>query len=206
MSALGTRSTPHGYPERWLEKVCIRSRAPISSLTPASEQSSAGSLLYKSRVRTEPTSFTAPQFTASIWGSLESLVDEMTVCCIKVRDPICLVAHTVHSINQQVYTLEKVLKLKKDGGTGVMFLDEAMKVGPLVYQACESNGNGSKKLLENNPTATFWTSLGRSLEKCAKDASKGNLGRHVRNAPPNKIQPRRSCRQLSVPIIQGYSA
>lgn len=102
------------------------------------EHSSAGSLLYKSRVRTEPTTVTAPQFTALIWGSLESLIDEMTVCCIKV------------------YTLEKVLKLKKDPGTGIMFLDEAMK------------------LLENNPTATFWTSLGRSLEKCAKDASKAS--------------------------------
>lgn len=63
----------------------------------------------------------------------------MTVCCIKVRDPICLVAHRVYPINQQVYTLEKVLKLK-DTGTGIMFLDEAMKVSPLLYYVCESNG------------------------------------------------------------------
>ena len=83
-------------------------------------------------------------------------------------------SYGVCSINQQVYTLEKVLKLKKDTGTGVMFLDEAMKVSPLAYWVFESNGNEPKKLLENNPTATFWTSLGRSLEKCAKDASKGN--------------------------------
>ena len=132
----------------------------------------------------------------------------MTVCCIKVRDPICLVAHRVHSINQQVYTLEKVLKLKKDTGTGIMFLDEAMKVSLLVCQACESDGNASTKLLENNPTATFWTALGRSLEKCAKDASKGNSAcRHLRNAlPPKKIQPPLFCRQPSVPIIQGCSA
>lgn len=37
----------------------------------------------------------------------------------------------MRSINQQVYTLERVLKLKKDPGTGVMFLDEAMKVRPV---------------------------------------------------------------------------
>jgi hypothetical protein len=34
------------------------------------------------------------------------------------------------SINHQVYTLERVLKLKKDPVSGVMFLDEAMKVRP----------------------------------------------------------------------------
>lgn len=61
-------------------------------MTSSTDHSSAGGLLYKSRVRTEPTTVTAPQFTASIWGSLESLIDEMTVCCIKVQDTICLVA------------------------------------------------------------------------------------------------------------------
>ena len=67
-------------------------------------------LLYKSRVRTEPTSVTAPQWTAALWGSLESLIEEMADCCIKV------------------YTLEKVLKIKRDPVTDVVFLDEAMKV------------------------------------------------------------------------------
>lgn len=94
-------------------------------------------LLYKSRVRTEPTSVTAPQWTAALWGSLESLIEEMSDCCIKV------------------YTLEKVLKVKRDPVTDVVFLDEAMK------------------LLENKPSTTFWSSLGRSLEKNARDAAKG---------------------------------
>lgn len=67
-------------------------------------------LLYKSRVRTEPTSVTAPQWTAALWGSLESLIEEMADCCIKV------------------YTLEKVLRVKRDPVTDVVFLDEAMKV------------------------------------------------------------------------------
>ncbi|EMD33616.1 hypothetical protein CERSUDRAFT_117729 [Gelatoporia subvermispora B] len=96
------------------------------------------SLLYKSRVRTEPTSVTAPQWTAALWSSLESLIEEMADCCIKV------------------YTLEKVLKLKRDPVTQVVFLDEAMKV------------------LENKPSSIFWTALGQSLEKQSRDAAKGS--------------------------------
>lgn len=46
-------------------------------------QASQG-LLYKSRVRTEPTSVTAPQFAAALWTRLESLVEEMAGCCVKV--------------------------------------------------------------------------------------------------------------------------
>ncbi|KAG6892735.1 hypothetical protein C0992_012788, partial [Termitomyces sp. T32_za158] len=53
-----------------------------------------------------------------------------------------------------VYTLERVLRLKKDVATQAIFLDEAMK------------------LLEKKPSATFWTSLGLSLEKHARDAAK----------------------------------
>ena len=67
--------------------------------------------MYKSRVRTEPTNVTAPQYAAALWSSLEALVEEMTSCCVKV------------------YALENVLKLKKDPMTHIVFLDEAMKVG-----------------------------------------------------------------------------
>lgn len=99
---------------------------------------SSQGLLYKSRVRTEPTNITAPQWTAALWARLESLIEEMAACCIKV------------------YTLEKVLKLKKDSTTQRSFLDDVMKV------------------LENKPSSTFWSSLGRSLEKYARDAAKGS--------------------------------
>ncbi|KAG1746115.1 Golgi transport complex subunit 5-domain-containing protein [Suillus lakei] len=99
---------------------------------------SSQGLLYKSRVRTEPTNITAPQWTAALWARLESLIEEMAACCIKV------------------YTLEKVLKLKKDPITQRSFLDDVLKV------------------LENKPSSTFWTSLGRSLEKYARDAAKGS--------------------------------
>ncbi|KAF8054168.1 Golgi transport complex subunit 5-domain-containing protein [Lyophyllum atratum] len=93
---------------------------------------------YRSRVRMEPTNVTAPQFTAALWSRLEVMVEDMADCCIKV------------------YTLEKVLKLKKDTVTQALFLDEAMK------------------LLDNKPSATFWTSLGRSLEKHARDSAKSS--------------------------------
>ncbi|KAJ7251785.1 Golgi transport complex subunit 5-domain-containing protein [Mycena haematopus] len=93
---------------------------------------------YKSRVRTEPTSFTAPQWTAALWNRLENMVEEMADCCVKVD------------------TLEKVLKMKRDTISQVVFLDEAMK------------------LLENKPSVTFWTSLGKSLEKHTRDSARGS--------------------------------
>ncbi|KJA27739.1 hypothetical protein HYPSUDRAFT_62781 [Hypholoma sublateritium FD-334 SS-4] len=93
---------------------------------------------YRSRVRTEPTNVTAPQWSAALWSRLEVMFQEMADCCIKV------------------YALEKVLKMKKDATTHVVFLDEAMKV------------------LENNPSTTFWMSLSRSLQKHFQDSSKGS--------------------------------
>ncbi|TDL26039.1 hypothetical protein BD410DRAFT_784062 [Rickenella mellea] len=95
-------------------------------------------LLYKSRVRNEPTSVTAPQWTAAIWARFENLMEEMVGCCAKV------------------YTLEKVLVLKKDMISQRSFLDEAMKV------------------LENKPSVTFWTVMARALEKQCRDAAKGS--------------------------------
>jgi len=79
---------------------------------------------------------TAPQWTAALWSRLETLIEEMVGCCIKV------------------YTLEKVLKMKKDTVSGINFLDEAMK------------------LLENKPSTTFWSSLSRSLEKHTRDSAR----------------------------------
>ncbi|CCL99844.1 uncharacterized protein FIBRA_01868 [Fibroporia radiculosa] len=83
----------------------------ISKAVLAKEPSSVSQgLMYKSRVRTEPTNVTAPQYAAALWTSLEKLIEEMTGCCIKV------------------YALESVLKLKRDTVTQVVFLDEAMKM------------------------------------------------------------------------------
>ena len=40
---------------------------------------------YKSRIRTEPTSLTAPQWTNALWARLASLIEDMTGACIKVQ-------------------------------------------------------------------------------------------------------------------------
>ncbi|KAL4267054.1 Conserved oligomeric Golgi complex subunit 5 [Pleurotus pulmonarius] len=108
------------------------------SKEPMSNNAQSPPTLYRSRVRTEPTNLTVPQYTAALWSRLENMIEEMAGCCDKV------------------YTLEKVLKIKKDTVTHVVFLDETMK------------------LLENTPSASFWTSLSWSLEKHARDASKNS--------------------------------
>ncbi|KAG5646264.1 hypothetical protein DXG03_003860 [Asterophora parasitica] len=118
-----------------LTKISKEALAKDSTIAASSPQSPP---TYRSRVRTEPTNVTAPQFTAALWARLEVMSEDMADCCIKV------------------YTLEKVLKMKKDTVTQALFLDEAMKV------------------LENKPSATFWTSLGRSLEKHARDSAKSS--------------------------------
>ena len=80
--------------------------------------------MYKSRSRNEPASSAVPQWTSALWARLERLVEDMAGCCIKVRrgSSACLTL--------QVYTLEKVLKAKRDPQTQVTFLEEAMRVRP----------------------------------------------------------------------------
>lgn len=62
----------------------------------------------------------------------------------------------------QVYALEKVLNTKTDATSQKPFLDEVMKV------------------LENKPSAIFWTVVSRSIEKHSIDAgkSKSYVGFH----------------------------
>ncbi|BGP09947.1 hypothetical protein JCM10049v2_005825 [Rhodotorula toruloides] len=94
----------------------------------------ASAFVYKSRTRNEPTQATMPQWAAAFWARLESLITDLGSICIKA------------------YTLEKVLKLKKDQTTQASFLDEAMAV------------------LDNKPSVLFWTSLAQAFETQAKEA------------------------------------
>ncbi|KAG2015937.1 hypothetical protein CC2G_009155 [Coprinopsis cinerea AmutBmut pab1-1] len=105
---------------------------------PSTSPLSQSPAIYKSRVRTEPTNVTAPQWSSALWTRLEGMFDEMAECCIKV------------------YSLEKVLKIKKDPTTQVNFLEDVVKV------------------LENKPSAIFWMSLSRSLDKHFKDCTKAS--------------------------------
>ncbi|KAF8584833.1 hypothetical protein K439DRAFT_1646830 [Ramaria rubella] len=110
----------------------------ISRETSTKDATSSPSLMYKSRIRTEPTNITAPQWTTAVWSRLESLIEDLSSCCIKI------------------YTLEKVLNMKRDTVSHVPFMDEAMK------------------LLDNKPSSIFWTTLSQSLEKHSRDASKNS--------------------------------
>ncbi|GAA5902669.1 uncharacterized protein JCM6883_007203 [Sporobolomyces salmoneus] len=96
--------------------------------------SAASAFVYKSRTRNEPTQQNIQQWTSTMCNRLEKLVDEMGNICIKV------------------YTLEKVLKSKKDQITQTSFLDEAMTA------------------LENKPSVLFWTSLAQAFETQAKES------------------------------------
>ncbi|GAA5906661.1 hypothetical protein JCM5296_006448 [Sporobolomyces johnsonii] len=98
----------------------------------------ASAFVYKSRTRNEPTQATMPQWAAAMWTRLENLIDDMGNICIKV------------------YTLEKVLKLKKDQSTQTSFLDEAMTV------------------LDNKPSVLFWTTLAQAFETQAKEAARSS--------------------------------
>ncbi|KAG8904488.1 hypothetical protein FRB99_001664 [Tulasnella sp. 403] len=100
--------------------------------------STAASLMYRSRVRTEPTNVTAPQWTNALWTRLEGMIEELATCCIKI------------------YTLEKVLKLKKDSMSKIPFLDEALKV------------------LDSKPSATFWMTTARCLEGQSRESAKNS--------------------------------
>ncbi len=60
---------------------------------------------------------------------------------------------------RQIYTLEKVLRLKRDGASKLPFLDEALKY------------------LDSKPTQMFWLTTARCLETQARDASKSTSER-----------------------------
>ncbi|GAA5826357.1 hypothetical protein JCM5353_004728 [Sporobolomyces roseus] len=94
----------------------------------------ASAFVYKSRTRNEPTQNNLQLWNSTMWNRLENLIDDMGNICIKV------------------YTLEKVLRLKKDQTTQTSFLDEAMAV------------------LDNKPSVLFWTSLAQAFETQAKEA------------------------------------
>ncbi|SGY26040.1 BQ5605_C018g08693 [Microbotryum silenes-dioicae] len=103
-----------------------------------SQSSGPTSFVYKSRARTEPTTMTLPLWQSTLWARMETLVSEMGAICIKV------------------YTLEKVLKLKRDQMTQTSFLDEAMTA------------------LDDRPSAMFWTTFASTLEQHTKETARSS--------------------------------
>ena len=72
---------------------------------------------------------TAPQWANALWNRLSSLIEDMAGACVKVCLLFIYFVAGLECSDRQVYTLEKVLKLKKDPVSQIVFLDEAMKVG-----------------------------------------------------------------------------
>ena len=73
---------------------------------------SSQSLNYRSRVRTEPTNFTAPQWTAALWERLEYMTEDMAAACIKVRGIwglMCLGIYSVVSKRSSPLTLNTAI-------------------------------------------------------------------------------------------------
>ena len=56
-----------------------------SSPTIPSQSGTHQGLNYRSRIRTEPTNLTVPQWTAALWERLDVLMESMAAACIKVR-------------------------------------------------------------------------------------------------------------------------
>lgn len=55
----------------------------------------ASNLLYRSRVRTDPTPLTAPQWANAFWNRLDVLIGDLSETCIKVR--VCLSCRAILS-------------------------------------------------------------------------------------------------------------
>ncbi len=105
-----------------------------------SAASAASSLIYRAtrtQPSTTPTSSNSHLYTQIIWQRFELLIEDVANCCIKV------------------YTLEKVLRNKKDPATGQVFLDEVMKSS------------------EEKPSFLFWTTLATALDTKSRETMNG---------------------------------
>jgi hypothetical protein len=106
--------------EKGLMDETITRIAEQQSHTPAS---AASSLLYRTTrgkhgAETAPSNQTIGTWTQVLWKRMDMLIEDISQCCIKV------------------YTLEKVLRRKRDAATQVDFLTEAMKVCRHIEMFC----------------------------------------------------------------------
>lgn len=75
-----------------------------------------------------------PQWASILWARLENLIGDLGSICIKVISSSRWPRTRADLFVRQVYTLEKILKLKRDQSTQASFLDEAMSVSDLVWR------------------------------------------------------------------------
>ncbi|KAF8135797.1 hypothetical protein EV363DRAFT_1294575 [Boletus edulis] len=110
------------------------------------------SRISKGIVANEPTNVTAPQFAAALWARTESLVEEMAGCCIKDRVLSWSLAHS-DFLRPGAYAGESTQPQK----------------GLAQWDIVPRRGSQGADY-----TNIFWTSLGKSLDKHARDAAKGS--------------------------------
>lgn len=67
-----------------------------------------------------------------------------------------------------------MLRLKADAVSNVVLMDEAMTVRPVV-PLCFVRRLTPGKVLENRPSAAFWTALSHSLQKHSRDSTRSSI-------------------------------
>jgi hypothetical protein len=108
-----------------------------------------------------------------LWSKLEVLIEDLAAACIKVNNPLLPCFRSLTPKRVKVYTLEKVLKLKKDAVSQISFIDEAYKVwSGTTLNSAEFHIHTLYKLLENKPSLIFWTSLAKALERQSRESAK----------------------------------
>jgi hypothetical protein len=135
--------------------------------TPAEQPSAASaatSLLYRSarlKPSSTPTNQNISMFHDVLWRRLDVLLEDIAQCCIKV------------------YTLEKVLRMKKAvspnagfmaggvGGVGEGSVLDEVKEGSFLDECLET--------MEEKPTFTFWTTLATSLDTQTRAICEGKV-------------------------------
>jgi hypothetical protein len=77
----------------------------------------------------------------------------------------------------QVYTLEKVLRLKRDSVTQAEFLEEVMKVRIAIpVETCRVSDCADEiQRMDEKPSFTFWTTLAQAFESQTKEASRSTF-------------------------------
>ena len=124
--------------------ICLRRRLTVDTSSSAIKFPSRG------RNATEPTSSNKDQWILVLWLRLGRVIEDVANCCIKV------------------YTLEKVLRVKRDAVTQIEFLEEVMKVCPHTLDlGCDADD----QTLDEKPSFTFWTTLAKAFESQTKLAA-----------------------------------
>jgi len=115
-----------------------------------------------------PTNQNLSIFHDVLWRRLDILLEDIAQCCIKV------------------YTLEKVLRLKKVVNPNAGFMGTGMPEQSVLDEVKEGSFlDECLETMEEKPTFTFWTTLATSLDTqtrtiCDSESRQTDIERRVR--------------------------